>query len=401
MGALVVFSAGAARAAPPLLFFYPPPVQAADGRSIASPAALSLAQVTRDVPALPELAGVVVMLTWAQLCPQEHVCNVSIIRQAADYWHAKGRKIVLGVATVGFPTVPVAVPGGFVGAVAAPGGQAPALQTATPGWVLRQVTTYRAETRVLDGRDPRAWAVVEFPSYADPRFAGLVDRLVQVLAQFDGHPGIAQIRISTGLMSEDNPSPAGGRWLIPGYGDADWIGFCRTMSGIYRAHLRRTQLEFDLGVVALAWQRGDAEVKHAADAFVADLIAHDTFLAFDGLSSRTEDDLAHSGQSPQALPRIMHYLRQSVAAGQAVGLEAMQPLTAARMQDIDAIADAVVSLPAARLVLFPFAAAELDREHGGHSPSDARALQWVAAQPTGQRFPAQVHRLMARIGYPG
>ncbi|HUZ64016.1 MAG TPA: hypothetical protein VMU82_09950, partial [Acetobacteraceae bacterium] len=96
-------SAGAAGFAPPQLFFYPPPYQLADGSLVASPVTVAAAQITTQFPRIREMSGVALLVYWSRLCPTAGRCDFSLIDKVLRYWGARGKKVVLGVATVGFP----------------------------------------------------------------------------------------------------------------------------------------------------------------------------------------------------------------------------------------------------------------------------------------------------------
>jgi len=61
---MTAFALGpAAAASPPPLFVYPGGHRFADGRPLTSPQTMDLEQITTNIPAIPELAGVVLMVT--------------------------------------------------------------------------------------------------------------------------------------------------------------------------------------------------------------------------------------------------------------------------------------------------------------------------------------------------
>jgi hypothetical protein len=381
--ALIVASTAPAAATPPQLFFYPPPVQLADNSVISSPVTFSADQITTLFPEIDEMSGVVLLINWSQLCPDPDKCDFSLIDQVLSYWGARGKKVILGVATVGYPYRSVE------------GGKAHYV-SATPDWVLDQIDTYVMDSLTLGWIDNQTSKRSRFPSYADPRFAKLIAVLVHRLARYDGNPAISQIRISTGFLTEDNSGP---RWFIPNYTDLDWTGYCRQMANLFQREFHRSQLELDLGLLGLVYQRGGPKERAAVDQLMAELIAQKTFLAFDGLQSSTIDALDPRAKQDDEEPRILYYLKLAGAKYGGLGLEAMEPISDDRMQDVKSLAAVVKALKPSRLVLFPDAAGSLSRERRGTSPQNALATGWLDVQPNAASANAHIHELLTSLGY--
>jgi hypothetical protein len=371
-------------AAAPAIFFYPPPLKLADGSTVATVPTLSAAEITTLFPAVPEMSGVVLIVNWSQLCPAANDCDFSIIDQVLAYWAQRKKMVVLAVATVGFPYKVLEQ------------GQA-RYESATPQWVLDQVTTYEAPTQGFGRIHNDRNTVARFPYYADPRFASLIGQLVHKLARYDGSPTIAQIRVSTGLLTEDNPSPAGPRWLIPGYRDLDWIEYCREMVDLYLKEFHHSQLEFDLGFTSLAYARGGPEVKRAVDRLYAHFIVNRLFIGYNGLRSTTLGMLSPAADPRTGVPRGLQYLLKAQKDGCAIGLEG-GPLTADFMQDIGSIAETVQRIHPSRLVLWATEAAVLNKERSGANITNETALEWLSSQPNSPLESTHVHLLLTRIG---
>jgi len=332
------------------------------------------------------MAGVVLIINWSQLCPTPDRCDFSIVEQVLSYWRTRGKRVILAVATVGYPYRSVE-------------GGNPHYVSATPDWVLDQIQTYSADSLALGRIGNQTRATVRFPSYSDPRFAKLIAALVQQLSRFDGHVALSQIRISTGFLTEDNPSPAGPKWLIPGYTDLDWVAYCRQMANLFERNFHQTQLEFDFGVVALAYQRGGPAERLAVDRLVDHLIAQKTFLAFDGLQSSMVTSISPRAKQEDEVPRIVHYLKIAGDKYNGAGLEAMVPISDDRMQDVKSLVAVVKALKPSRLVLFPEAAGSLNRERRGANEQNATATQWLDVQPNAATANAHIHELLISLGY--
>lgn len=378
-------AAGRAAGSPSELYFYPASLRLADGTESGDLMTLAPEQITTLFPAIPQMAGVVMLVNWSTLCPSGQACDFSIIDKALAYWGARGKKVVLGVATVGIPVKALI------------NGRARFI-SATPEWVLDRVETYSAETHTGGFIDGRNSTTARFPSYADPKFEALVRGLARQLARFDGNPALSKVRISEGIVTEDNPSPLGLPYGIPGYTDRDWIGYCGRIAKAFRASFHKTQLEFDIDRTAIAGALDDAETRRAADALIDNLIRHRTFLTFDGLSDTTIRSV--DGSKPDAVVRqVLQYLRTAKARGDGIGLEAWGALTDDHMQDVAAVAAAIFALKPDRLVLFSDVAASENARREGANAQNLEALSWVRAQPHAAVEATHAHDLLQRLGY--
>ena len=339
LGVLLIFCFSEASAEPPQLFLYPPGYTLANGTWVAATITTNLRQATEAFPTTGNLKGVVLAVYWSQLCPKENQCNFRLVDAALRYWGARGKKVVLSVPTVGFPAERMSTDG-------------PKFETATPGWVLAQVKTYQHITNtaigVIPGIRPPS---MTYPVYNDRRFLNLVQKLVRELGRFDGNPDIAQIRISTGLQAEDNPSLDAFKWTIPGMNDLAWIAYCRDVTSMFLNVFHRSQTEFDLDRLSWIAVTGSTTARRDAENFVHLLIHRKVFLAFNGLSPSSADSARE--KIPKTGPaQSLKYLAFAQAHGDGIGLEAAQPLYTRMMQGIPQIAEAIIILHPDRLVLF-------------------------------------------------
>lgn len=324
------------------LFFYPPPWTLPDGTLIASPVTVAAEQATDEMPVIPEMDGVAVIVYWSALCPRGPACDFSLIDRILAYWSARGKSVVLGVATVGYPIRAVR-----------PG--PPAYDMATPPWVLAEVPTFHEPARTIGA--PLARTEATFPVYGEPRFMARVADLVRGLgARYDGNPALSEVRIATGLLTEDNPSVDGLRSAMPGFSDLLWVGYCRSMVALYRANFRSTRLEFDIGRIPWMMALGPDASAAAARAFLESLVQAHVMIAFNGLASddagmlRRDDGNTGPGQA-------LRFLAGARREGDRVGLES-GPLS--QMQDLLAIADAVRLVSPDRLIFFADVPAIID-----------------------------------------
>jgi Beta-galactosidase len=269
-----LLGAGSAQAGPLTeLYFYPHGHQFSDGSTLPSVQTVTIEDITTNFPAIPQMSGVALTVYWSTLCPNSGACDFSLVDQALDYWGARGKKVVLAVATTGFPIRAVV------------NGNAE-IQHATPDWVLAHSSTYRIKTPVL--AQPKYASEIDavYPDFRDTRFTDEVASLIRLLAaRYDSNPTIAQLRIGTGDMGEDNPRMGPLSAPLPGYTEDMWLQFCRRVTALYLAAFHRRELEFDIGRLSWMYALGSARDKTAVDGFVSYLLRNKVFLAFDGLES--------------------------------------------------------------------------------------------------------------------
>ncbi|MGH9961833.1 MAG: hypothetical protein ACREBC_32670, partial [Pyrinomonadaceae bacterium] len=256
-------------------------------------------QITLDFPAIDEMSGVALIVYWSQMCPSRFLCDFSLIDTVVDYWSRRSKRVILGVATVGYPILV---------------NDEDSYETATPDWVLQDLRTYSSWASAIGSKGDRPYVYATFPSYGDPRFVDYVRDLVKRLAKYDGYLGISYVRISTGILTEDFPSFRGFKWEIAGFGDLKWLDYCRRIVDIYLAHFRRSALEFDISYLSWAYVRGAPNVKAAVDQFIDYLISKRIFLAYNGLSSDSLALLEHPDPKNGDW-RSLYYIRRAVGRG--------------------------------------------------------------------------------------
>ena len=371
----------------PELFFYPPAVRLADNSVLASPITIDGTQIAEGFPQIKEMSGVVLALYWFQIEPSPGNYNFSIVEHALSFWGKIDKKVVLDIATVGYPIYWVE------------NGES-VFRTPTPPEVLREVQTYEQQVRVIAPlHQMSSWnkRSTLLPSYFDPQFATAVEKMVRALSQFDGHPGLSKVRIATGIGSEDNPAFDGLKSSMPGWSNQAWLAYCKQMTEVYLSNFRRTQLEFDLDRIGWIYALGTAMDRMAADAFIQYLGSKYIFLAVDGLE--TANIAAWRLHQPTSgVARDIQYLQQQHAAGRAIGLEAGRAFSNPLFNNVDVIAAAIRDIGADRLVLFADAPATLNFQRLGlnaQNETTVRAMAPTAAQDIANR----TRRLLTLIGY--
>jgi hypothetical protein len=377
-----ILTAASLAAAPPPLYFYPPEYHYTSGHILNSPQTVSVAQATTDFPELAGMAGIVLMVDWATLCPTAARCDYDLVDSVLKFWGDRGKKIVLDVATIGYPYM------------APPDGRE--TTSATPNWVMQQIDSYDyAQTRILGEvpLDPgQGFSMRNFtmPDFRDARFVALQSDLIAELARrYDGHAAIAQVRIATGLMGEENPlvgplvHP-----LVPHYHELEWLDYCRKITALYLHAFKKTELEFNIS--RLPWIRAFGSDKDAAvvDAFIADLFNHHVMLGFEAWESADAQLLLEEGPTRNGLVQALRYMKSYKSKGGRIGIESAGPLRAARMAtgDLDNVrklGSVFTTLQPDKLVLF------------GDVPRDVMT-------PGSKPPPKETHarELLQTLGYP-
>ncbi|MCV7090825.1 beta-galactosidase [Mycobacterium interjectum] len=337
------------------LFFYPPPYRYNDDHLLNSIQAVSVSQVTDLVPAVSFMSGIALVVDWSSICPTAGACDFSLIDRALAYWTARNKKIILSVATISYPFM------------SAPDGKH--VQNATPDWVLAQVKTYPVSTLIMGTNPLGKTAVSQFPDFRDPKFLQLTSALVRDLAQrYDGNPTIAQVRIGTGLLGEENPMVGGipGHTTMPNFQETQWLAFCLETVRQYQSAFHKSELEFDISRLGFIRTLGTATDQAAADAFFSELAASRLFIECNCLEAH-DDDLLSGATNPPTyaeLPAVqadaievdLRYLLGYRRSGGRVGLEsgslANPRIGTADLRNVAKIQHVVSIFQPAKLVFF-------------------------------------------------
>ncbi len=343
------------------VFLYPPAHKWPSGRRPISSMALDLAQITTEVMLPPEAAGVALGFFWDTISTGPNTYDYSLIDQALDYWGRRGKKVIMSVATFGFEY--------------RANGETDPLRTPTPDWVMRRVSTFHHQTRVLGAiGEPDVNAI--YPDFRDERFVALGAELAHRLAaRYDGNPTIAQWRIATGMGGEDNNSVGNLNHPMANYNEAEWVTYTeRAVQPFYDA-FRRTQIEFDIGRLSGIARLGDAAMKARVQRIIDGLRAHNVFFAFDGLQTATLDAV-RDPRNPVHL--VMEELQGYQAAGGQIGLEAVSPFFNPRMRDADAMMEVIRVMRPRRLVFFQDLGVDVMDPRAANAPgSDVARDMWT------------------------
>jgi hypothetical protein len=365
----------------PDLFFYPPLYRFQDGRPLNSPQTMSLSQITTSVPYIREMSGVVLLVYWSTLCPNAGQCDFALIDKTLTYWAARGKKVILAVATMGYPIM------------LSENGELRTL-SATPEWVLKSSGTYAYPARLLGVPPGSKEELAIFPDFRSSNFVQLVARLVQQLARYDGNPTIETIRIATGLMGEDNPRVGPVSSPMTGYREQDWLKYSSEVAELYIGSFHRSRLEFDIARLSWLYAMGSDADRKSIDGLIRNLLLHGSVLAFDGLDSDSLRLLHQGKDSRNGVAVSLNLVRMFKEQGGRIGLEAIGLLSSPRMSDISSIAQSVKEIRPDRLVFFTDVPQRISEVRATESFGTAPTL----ALPESQRR-TQVSSLFRALGY--
>lgn len=349
----------------PSLYSYPAAYRRHDGAVMLGPLALDRASFTTLFPTIAELDGVVLMPLWSIINSAVGRFDFGLIERGLDFWGRQGRSVVVGIVTVGYPVMV----------------EAGCLRQAAPAWVLERVRTFRQSVSVLGPVRPLVTARqdIPVPIYWDPKFQAAQRTMIEAFARFDGHPGLASVRISTGITGEDNPTFDGLANTLPGFSNAHWLDYTHQVTAIYRAAFRRTPLEFDIDRVGFIRALGSNTDRSSADAFVDEIVRARIMLAMDGFDPRNVGAW-HAGVAGDGPAASLRYVVKARQGGDRVGLEG-GGLAQVDRTNIEALVSAFRAIRANRMVVFNDGIAALSLRRYGPTPATAAsAAVWGEAR---------------------
>lgn len=354
----------------PELYFYPPPTKINHGYLIASPLSLSIDQVTTSFPEIGEMTGIILVIPWSSINPHRGHYNFTLIDSALTFWRGKGKKVVLAISTGGPPILSC-------------NDRGCSYEPQTPTWVSELRLTYTATTSTIGHLEANKRIESEFPSYWDPRIIPLLSEVIGILGQrYDGNPTLSYVRASAGLVVEDEPTPFGAKpEKAPGYTFQRYIEYLSKILDLFQVSFKRTSVEFDISFIPWGYTFGKADDKSKADQFVERLQKEDVFLAFNGWESNASIWFDHSELPGFALNRLMHYLRQDVASGASIGLEAIGPIFVPKMGDNQMLALLAERLNPSRVVFFGSDAAGVLYVRSGSSKQTLDSEAYMQGRP--------------------
>jgi hypothetical protein len=360
----------------PSLYAYPAPYVLADGSYLSSIVTVAPEMATTLMPRIQDLEGIVLLVSWSSLCPTAQTCDFSLIDETLAYWGQRGKKVILGLSTMGPAIKSLSGGAHFV--------------NETPAWVLSGVQTYTAQLTPLGwlpnlpvGENGIPYVPTQVPVYNDPRFIAYVADVVQQLGRrYAGNPILSYVRISLGKLGEDNVIPPEGNGLVaiqavPGYSLSGYLAYCEQLTQIYENAFPDTQLEIDIGVLADSYAViATPDEKVAIDSYFQSLALNHVFMAFNGL-----------GAAPAATAPSLAALAKMRIMGEQVGLEEIASVTNPLMQNISVVGQTLAEVQPARLVLFGVDVGGLEYSlKPVPTPKTVTSLQWMASQrmPVGQ-----------------
>jgi hypothetical protein len=209
-----------------------------------------------------------------------------------------------------------------------------------------------------------------YPDFRDPRFTDEVGALVRELAaRYDGNPTVAQVRIGTGVMAEDNV-PISLSAPMPGFTEDMWIQYSRRVIALYLAAFHRLELEFDISRLPWVYAIGSAHDKAAADDLVGYLLRNKVFLAFNGLESADLGRL-RAPAPRDGIARSLYYLQMYKRSGGRIGLEAISTELDPKMTDFNSVLETVKAVEPNRLVFMNLLASAINYKLHGPNPQNS------------------------------
>jgi hypothetical protein len=241
----------------PLIFQYVTPFQDGDTR-FSSVMALSPAHMTTAAAENPLFDGITLIIPWSILEPKPGQVDFGVLDAPLDYWGKKGKKVILNVAPITFPTVLGKAWGGK-------------LTGGTPDWVMKEsaamvVPNVRLLYPLSDKFGPAL-----MPSAGNPAFeSAYFDLIAQLGKKYNGDPRLAVVRIGTGNEGEEHPQYNKGlQDVLPGFTNKKWYAYCTDTVKAYVQAFPGSPLEIDLDWAGVAYLQD----KDGSRAEVENLIA--------------------------------------------------------------------------------------------------------------------------------
>ena len=379
--------AQAQRGARPDLYFYRTAITLEDGSQVFGFEVFSPHDMA-TFPESQEMSGVILMVHWSTLCPAADRCDYSIIDKSLEYWRARGKKVVLSVTTIGWPHKVL-------------NNGKEALVGATPDWVLAKVGAFTTKDGVsfgkIGGKEGEAHGLtVDLPQFWRPAYLVDLERLIHQLAQrYDGNPTIAQLRMSLGMETEENP-PVGWFGQTPsGYSEIGWVKLCGDIARIYEREFQRTHLEFDISRMAVGYAfLNDGAYRAAVDGLLNELKQHNVFLAYNGLARPRPENKVGFAAHQYAYSQVQRFAPSPRNGG---GLELVGPLW--QQDGIAAMAEIVNRTRPNRLVMFGPEAAAINYRRLGKNPANRGPIDRLTQQKKIDVEIANTALLLRLIGY--
>jgi hypothetical protein len=353
-------------AARPLIFQYVTPYDD-HGVKLASVEVLSPEQMTVDAAQNPLFDGITLILPWSKLEPTEGQIDASILDQAIDYWGKKGKKIVLNVAPVTFPTELGSTWGGQ-------------MDNGVPKWVMARCEKHVVKTRLLVSPEEKQGPFA-MPCPWDPQFKkAYYDFVARLGRKYDGNPVLAAVRIGMGMEGEE-------QYLIPdiGFTNQKWYRYVTGAVKAYLAAFTRTPLEIDLswaGYAEIGSQKGRLAKFNIGGADKPDVDALMTLLKQNHLTVGNNGWRGSEGYDP-SVTSIMSLLENYRAGGNATSLEVGGAFHNPRMWDTAELLRKARLISPSRINFMGDTASIVNDAKGISNPSDKVSQESWAHLPGG------------------
>jgi hypothetical protein len=352
-------------AARPLIFQYVTPYDD-NGVHRASVAVLSPEQMTVDEGRNDLFDGVTLILPWSKLEPTEGQLDASILDKAIAYWGPLGKKIVLNVAPVTFPTEYGSTWGGQ-------------LDNGVPKWVMDRCENHVVKTRLLKAKEVEGPFAMPCPW--DPQFEKAYADFITLLGQkYDGNPVLAAVRIGTGMEGEE-------QYLIPGIGftNQKWYQYVIGAVKEHVAAFTKTPLELDLswaGYADIGSQQGNLANFNVGGADKEDVATLMTLLKQNHIAAGNNGWRGSQGADPKATS-IMSLLENYRADGNQTTLEVGGAFHNPRMWDTAELLRKAQLISPVRINFMGDTASVVNYAEGVSNPSDmVSQAGWAHLQGT-------------------
>ena len=340
-------------AARPLIFQYVSPYDD-NGVKRGSVAVLSPEQMTVDEGMNPLFDGITLILPWSKLEPTEGQLDESILDNAIAYWGAKGKKIVLNVAPVTFPTEFGSTWG-------------TQLDNGVPKWVMDRCENHVVTTRLLVSPKEKQGPFA-MPCPWDPQFEKAYADFVALLGKkYDGNPVLAAVRIGTGMEGEE-------QYLIEdiGFTNQKWYQYVIGAVKSHVAAFTKTPLELDLswaGYADIGSQKGHLAKFNVGGADKEDVAALMALLKENHIAAGNNGWRGSQGADPKDTS-IMSLLENYRADGNQTTLEVGGAFHNPRMWDTAELLRKAQLISPSRINFMGDTASVVNYAEGVTNPSD-------------------------------
>lgn len=310
------------------VFFYPS-AYVDQGRLMDGVMATSLQQVTALSPVSDLFDGLLLMVPWSILEPEPGMIRYDILDRTLEFWHERGKTVILNIGAFGFR---IETGGEW-------GGKPGVLTGWTPEWVMERCRTHEYPNARLLYNTREERGPTRHPDFRDENFVKLYSEFIAAIGKrYDGDPRIEYVRAGTGMMGEEHPLFAQGpENLFAGYTHELWYGYVKQVLAAYLAAFPNSRMALDLSWAGHPYQDEINGGRQAVESVLDAMAANQVVLGYNGWGGLPLSEL-----KSQLRTSMGEILRSYRARGGSVALETGGPPGANnrfRMQDTEAMLD--------------------------------------------------------------